>query len=124
MGDQDLMWKIPHFLKYFEGFPKFWALDLSVQSPITPTLSSGYYYAMYGADIVEKYRAEEDRSITSKISKFNIHSIGKKSSRISRKLLTSLGMETADKDAQFDLLDKNFSHLTARKYFKIEHNLF
>ena len=71
-------------------------------------------------DIVEKYRAEEVRSLTSKISKFNIHSIGKKSSRISRKLLTSLGMETADKDAQFDLLDKNFSHLTARKYFKIK----
>ena len=71
-------------------------------------------------DIVEKYRAEEDRSLTSKISKFNIHSIGKKSSRISRKLLTSLGMDTADKDLQFDLLDKNFSHLTARKYFKIK----
>ena len=68
-------------------------------------------------DIVEKYRSEEDKSLTSKISKFSIHSIGKKSSRISQKLLTSLGMETADKDAQFDLLDKNFSHLAARKYF-------
>ena len=70
-------------------------------------------------DIVEKYRTEEDKSISSKISKFNMHSIGKKSSRISRKLLTSLGMETADKDGQFDLLDKNFSHLTARKYFQM-----
>ena len=76
-------------------------------------------------DIVEKYRAgETDKSITSKISKFNIHSIGKKSSRISQKLLTSLGMDTADKDAQFDLLEKNFSHLTARKYFMILRQFF
>ena len=45
-------------------------------------------------DIVEKYKVEEDTTLSSKISKLNMHSIGKKSSRISQKLLTSLGMDS------------------------------
>ena len=43
-------------------------------------------------DIVEKYKAGEDNSLSRKISKFNMHSIGKKSSRMSQKLLTTLGI--------------------------------
>ena len=43
-------------------------------------------------DIVEKYKAWEDNSLSRKISKFNMHSIGKKSSRMSQKLLTTLGI--------------------------------
>ena len=42
-------------------------------------------------DIVEKYKAEGTNSLSRKISKFNMHSIGKKSSRMSQKLLTTLG---------------------------------
>ena len=42
-------------------------------------------------DIVEKYKAGEDNSLTRKISKINMHSIGKKSTRMSQKLLTTLG---------------------------------
>ena len=43
-------------------------------------------------DIVEKYKTGEDSSLSRKISKFNMHSIGKKSSRMGQKLLTSLGL--------------------------------
>ena len=43
-------------------------------------------------DIVEKYKTGEDSSLSRKISKFNMHSIGKKSSRMGQKLLTSLGI--------------------------------
>ena len=42
-------------------------------------------------DIVEKYKAEENNSLSRRISKLNMHSIGKKSSRMSQKLLTTLG---------------------------------
>jgi len=63
-------------------------------------------------DIVEKYKAEEDTTLSRKICKFNMHSIGKKSSRISQKLLTSLGMDSMNKDAEFEELEKRFSFLT------------
>ena len=43
-------------------------------------------------DIVEKYKVEGSNSLSRKISKFNMHSIGKKSSRMSQKLLTTLGI--------------------------------
>ena len=45
-------------------------------------------------DIVEKYKSEEETTLSRKISKLSIHSIGKKSSRMSQKLLTSLGMDS------------------------------
>ena len=45
-------------------------------------------------DIVEKYKAGGGSSLTGKISKINMHSLGKKSSRISQKFLTSLGMDS------------------------------
>ena len=56
-------------------------------------------------DIVEKYKAGEDNSLSRKISKFNMHSIGKKSSRMSQKLLTTLGI--ASFYSQISLLDKS-----------------
>eukprot|EP00092_Neocalanus_flemingeri_P059232 GFUD01070744.1.p1 GENE.GFUD01070744.1~~GFUD01070744.1.p1 ORF type:complete len:905 (+),score=202.84 GFUD01070744.1:37-2751(+) len=63
-------------------------------------------------DIVEKYKAEEDTTLSRKISKLNMHSIGKKSSRISQKLLTSLGIDYVNKDAEFEEFEKRFSYLT------------
>ena len=42
----------------------------------------------------EKYKTEEETTLSRKISKINMHSIGKKSSRMSQKLLTSLGMDS------------------------------
>ena len=86
-------------------------------------------------DIVEKYKTEEETTLSRKISKINMHSIGKKSSRMSQKLLTSLGMDSMvilrqkikkirqnekktklnqsqSKDCQFEDLEKRFSFLT------------
>ena len=88
-------------------------------------------------DIVEKYKTEEETTLSRKISKINMHSIGKKSSRMSQKLLTSLGMDSMvilrqkiqgaiirqnekkttklnqsqSKDCQFEDLEKCFSFL-------------
>ena len=45
-------------------------------------------------DIVEKYKCEEETTLSRKISKLSMHSIGKKSSRMSQKLLTSLGIDS------------------------------
>ena len=73
-------------------------------------------------DIVEKYKAGEDNSLSRKISKFNMHSIGKKSSRMSQKLLTTLGI--ASFYSQISLLDKsqdsvkNFHNITDGIYIE------
>ena len=45
-------------------------------------------------DIVDKYKHVEDKTLTRKISKLNMHSIGKKSSRISQKFLSSIGIDS------------------------------
>jgi len=63
-------------------------------------------------DIVENYKCEEESTLSRKISKISIHSIGKKSSRMSQKLLTSLGMDSVNKDAEFEDLEKRFSFLS------------
>jgi len=63
-------------------------------------------------DIVDKYKAEEDTTLSRRISKFNMHSIGKKSSRMSQKLLTTLGMDSVNKDVEFEELEKQFAYLT------------
>ena len=42
---------------------------------------------------VDKYRNVEDKTLTRKISKLNMHSIGKKSSRISQRVLNTLGID-------------------------------
>ncbi len=44
-------------------------------------------------DIVDKYRHVEDKTITRKISRLNMHSIGKKSSRMGQKFMNSIGIE-------------------------------
>ena len=45
--------------------------------------------------IVDKYKTEEEKTLTRKISKLNMHSIGKKSSRIGQRFLSSIGIETS-----------------------------
>jgi len=45
-------------------------------------------------DIVDKYRSEDESSISRKISKMNMHSLGKKSARISLKFLSSIGIDS------------------------------
>jgi len=47
--------------------------------------------------------------LTRKISKLNMHSIGKKSSRISQKLFSSMGLESMTPDYSFEDLDRKFS---------------
>ena len=44
---------------------------------------------------VDKYKTEEDRTLTRKISKLNMHSINKKSSRIGQKFLNTIGKDPA-----------------------------
>ena len=62
-------------------------------------------------DIVEKYKTEEETTLSRKISKINMHSIGKKSSRMSQKLLTSLGMDSMvilrQKNIQITIIRQN-----------------
>ena len=45
--------------------------------------------------LVDKYKTEEEKTLTRKISKLNMHSIGKKSSRIGQRFLSSIGIETS-----------------------------
>ena len=44
---------------------------------------------------MDKYKTEEDRTLTRKISKLNMHSINKKSSRIGQKFLNTIGKDSA-----------------------------
>ncbi len=61
---------------------------------------------------MEKYKAEEDKTLTRKISKLNMHSINKKSSRISQKLLNTVaGSDAKTRDLNFDDLERRFSYL-------------
>ena len=46
-------------------------------------------------DIVDKYKTEEEKTLTRKISKLNMHSIGKKSTRIGQRFLSSIGIESS-----------------------------
>lgn len=55
-------------------------------------------------DIVEKYKCEEESTLSRKISKISIHSIGKKSSRMSQKLLTSLGMDSVVRNITLNVI--------------------
>ena len=52
-------------------------------------------------DIVDKYKTEEEKTLTRKISKLNMHSIGKKSSRIGQRFLSSIGIETSVRSVFF-----------------------
>ena len=46
---------------------------------------------------VDKYKTEEEKTLTRKISKLNMHSIGKKSTRIGQRFLSSIGIESTVK---------------------------
>ena len=48
--------------------------------------------------LVDKYKTEEEKTLTRKISKLNMHSIGKKSTRMGQRFLTSIGMESTVKN--------------------------
>ena len=61
---------------------------------------------------MDKYKTEEEKTLTRKISKLNMHSIGKKSSRIGQRFLSSIGIDTSIKDCDFDDLEKRYSYLT------------
>ena len=51
-------------------------------------------------DIVDKYKTEEEKTLTRKISKLNMHSIGKKSTRIGQRFLSSIGIESSVSTSQ------------------------
>lgn len=61
-------------------------------------------------DIVEKYKQAEGQTLTRKISKLNMHSINKKSSRMSQKLLSTIGIDPMVRDTHKVHLD---GHSTA-----------
>ena len=50
---------------------------------------------------VDKYKTEEEKTLTRKISKLNMHSIGKKSTRIGQRFLSSIGIESTVKFSIF-----------------------
>ena len=54
-------------------------------------------------DIVDKYKTEEEKTLTRKISKLNMHSIGKKSTRIGQRFLSSIGIESSVSTSQTKL---------------------
>ncbi|RWS02758.1 dynamin-binding protein-like protein [Dinothrombium tinctorium] len=53
-------------------------------------------------DLVFKYRKDENSSFSSKISKLNMHTVIKKSSRFGYRLSSSMGFSNAAKDEEFD----------------------
>ena len=64
-------------------------------------------------DIVDKYKTEEEKTLTRKISKLNMHSIGKKSTRIGQRFLSSIGIESSVKMTQINFVSTNQLHNTA-----------
>ena len=43
---------------------------------------------------VDKYRSEEDKTLTRKIAKFSMHSLNKKSNRLGQKFISKLGISS------------------------------
>ncbi|XP_023212162.1 dynamin-binding protein-like, partial [Centruroides sculpturatus] len=62
-------------------------------------------------DLVFKYRKSADTSLSTRISKFTIHSILKKSSRFGMRLSSSIGLTTVTKDEMFEDAEKTFRSL-------------
>ncbi|EZA54401.1 hypothetical protein DMN91_001710 [Ooceraea biroi] len=58
-------------------------------------------------DIVSKY-LENDNTLISKMSKFNMHSVAKMSMRLSTRLSASLGLTNVASDTEFEELEKQF----------------
>ena len=64
-------------------------------------------------DIVEKYKSDPDgNTLTRKISKLNMHSINKKSSRMSQKIINAIGIDPMTRDYDFDDLERRFNFLS------------
>ncbi|XP_043283380.1 dynamin-binding protein-like [Venturia canescens] len=61
-------------------------------------------------DLVSKY-FDEDNTLMRKMSKFTMHSVAKKSSRLSAKLSASLGLTNLSADPQFEELERQFKVL-------------
>ncbi|XP_063995287.1 dynamin-binding protein-like [Diachasmimorpha longicaudata] len=61
-------------------------------------------------DIVSKY-LDTDNTLMAKMSKLNMHSVAKKSSRLSAKLSASLGITNIAADPTFDELERQFKAL-------------
>ncbi|XP_076307019.1 dynamin-binding protein-like isoform X2 [Tachypleus tridentatus] len=62
-------------------------------------------------DLVFKYRKDMDTSLSTRISKLNLHSVKKKSSRFSAKLSTTLGLTSVPKDEAFETAVSEFHSL-------------
>ncbi|XP_013774351.1 dynamin-binding protein-like isoform X2 [Limulus polyphemus] len=62
-------------------------------------------------DLVFKYRKDTDTSLSTRISKLNLHSVKKKSSRFSAKLSTTLGLTSVPKDEAFEAIASEFHSL-------------
>lgn len=58
-------------------------------------------------DIVSKY-LENDNTLISKMSKLNMHSVAKMSTRLSTRLSASLGLTNIASDTEFEELEKQF----------------
>jgi hypothetical protein len=52
---------------------------------------------------VDKYKTEEDKTLTRKISKLNMHSINKKSSRMSQKFFNTIGIDPMVRERELNL---------------------
>lgn len=62
-------------------------------------------------DLVFKYRKSADTSLSTRISKFTLHSILKKSSRFGMRLSSSIGLTSVTKDEIFENSEKTFRNL-------------
>ncbi len=59
--------------------------------------------------IVVKYKSVEDQTLSRKISKFTLHSIGKKSSRFSQKFLSTIGIDPMVREGDMYRIVATFS---------------
>lgn len=62
-------------------------------------------------DIVSKYLGDGTSTLARKMAKLNLHSVAKKSSRLSAKLSSTLGLSMAPKDEQFLDQERSFHSL-------------
>ncbi|CAM1320691.1 DNMBP (predicted) [Pycnogonum litorale] len=74
-------------------------------------------------DLVFKYRRESPSSLSSRLSKLNLHSVKKKSARIGLKLSSTIGIYSATKDESFDECEQRFRFLekTVKVFLKDVH---
>ena len=72
---------------------KIWLLTL-----LFLNISISNFDDEFDAILVDKYRTEEEKTLTRRIAKLNMHSINKKSTRMSQRIFSSLGMEPTVND--------------------------